>query len=97
MANLRKTERSDLTSNYYLQYFFRLILKYKNKIKELESNQKLELNNFQKIQKGIASKINIFYHSLGPNNRIINIIKSAANIKLNSNLSDFNRKEAFDN
>jgi hypothetical protein len=35
-----------------------LIQRYKNKIKELDNNQKLEISNFSKILKGISSKIN---------------------------------------
>jgi hypothetical protein len=35
--------------------FDKLILKYKNKLKELENNQKLEISNFSKILKGISS------------------------------------------
>lgn len=35
--------------------FDKLILRYKNKLKELESNQKLEIKNFSKILKGITS------------------------------------------
>ena len=35
--------------------FDKLILRYKNKLKELDNNQKLEISNFTKIQKGITS------------------------------------------
>jgi hypothetical protein len=36
--------------------FDKQILRYKNKMKELENNQKLEISNFPKILKGISSK-----------------------------------------
>jgi hypothetical protein len=39
--------------------FDKLLLQFKNKTKELENNQKLEINNFSKIMKGIASN-NLF-------------------------------------
>ena len=39
--------------------FDKLLHQFRNKNKELENNQKLEINNFSKIMKGIASK-NIF-------------------------------------
>ena len=41
--------------------FDKMILRYKNKMKELENNQKLEISNFSKILKGISSKNLIFY------------------------------------
>jgi hypothetical protein len=34
-----------------------ILLSHKNRLKELDSAQRLELNNFDKIQKGITSKI----------------------------------------
>jgi len=62
--------------------FDRMILRYKNKMKELENNQKLEISNFSKILKGISR----------PNSRISNIMKSASNLNnLNTNASNFNR------
>lgn len=35
--------------------FDKLLQQFRNKTKELENNQKLEINNFSKIMKGIAS------------------------------------------
>jgi len=62
--------------------FDKMILRYKNKMKELENNQKLEISNFSKILKGISR----------PNSRISNIMKSASNLNnLNTNASNFNR------
>jgi hypothetical protein len=62
-----------------------MILRYKNKLKELDNNQKLEISNFSKIMKGISR----------PNSRITNIMKSASNIhNLNNNMSNFNRNNA---
>lgn len=39
--------------------FEKLVLKFKNKLKELENNQKLEVSNFKNILKGISSKFNL--------------------------------------
>lgn len=41
--------------------FDKQILRYKNKMKELENNQKLEISNFSKILKGISSKIVLIF------------------------------------
>lgn len=75
--------------------FDKMILRYKNKLKELENNQKLEVSNFSKILKGISSKkfyfiLILILFCLGPNSRISNIMKSASNIhNLNSNPSNY--------
>ena len=37
--------------------FDKMIMRYKNKMMELENNQKLEVSNFSKILKGISSKL----------------------------------------
>jgi hypothetical protein len=40
--------------------FDKMLLRYKNKLKELENNQKLEVSNFSKILKGISSKKKVY-------------------------------------
>ena len=75
--------------------FDKQILRYKNRTKELESNQKLEICNFSKILKGISSKGYIF-NKIGPNSRISNIMKSASNIhNMQSSPSTFNKNNAI--
>ncbi len=75
--------------------FDKQILRYKNRTKELESNQKLEISNFSKILKGISSKGYIF-NNIGPNSRISNIMKSASNIhNMQNSPSTFNQNNAI--